>query len=114
MQKKLWYQRKKLVLLDQYLAYSMLQIFGSSSWLPHSSLEVPLGISLQSESDRREIKVEVHKSHFSVDAEEIVVSPVTPCGLKPCKRARQSLGNCCSYFGNLDLHHRENNPGSVM
>ena len=84
------------------------------SWLPHSSLEVPLGISLQSESDRREIKVEVQKSHFSVDAEEIVVSPVTPCGLKHCKRARQSLGNCCSYFGNLDLHHRENNPGSVM
>ena len=44
------------------------------SWLPHSSLEVPLGISLQSESDRREIKVEVQKSHFSVDAQEIVVS----------------------------------------
>ena len=56
------------------MAYSMLQIFGSSSWLPHSSLEVPLGISLQSESDRREFKVEVQKSHFSVDAEEIVVS----------------------------------------
>ena len=69
MQKKLWYHRKKLVLLDQYLAYSMLQIFGSSSWLPHSSLEVPLGISLQSESDRREIKVEVQTSHFSLKSE---------------------------------------------
>ena len=101
---------KTVVLLDQYLAYSLLQIFGSSSWLPHSSLEVPLGISLQSESDRREIKVEVQKSHFSVDAEEIVVSPVTPCGLKHCKRARQSLEILDGYaaipptpWGNISL-----------